>query len=264
MSNPTSNFGWQMPTATDLVTDLPADFEVFGQAVDTSLADLKGGTTGQILKKNTNADMDFVWGAAGGSPLTTKGDLYGYSTADARVPVGTNGFLLQADSTAATGLSYTGSRWATLASGSLSGTEVSIGSFSSSYQTLRLEIIGPQSATGGVHVTVRANSVSTSSYEGAALNSNSTSVTNYSPKTGFYPMFENETVPTSSNTYSMYIEIDNYTQTMRKFIRGMWNQSDNVWLGGHNFNSTTAITSLQIRLDGTATFNGGTYVLRGI
>ena len=50
-----------MPTATDLVTDLPADFEVFGQAVDTSMADLKGGTTGQILSKATNADMDFTW-----------------------------------------------------------------------------------------------------------------------------------------------------------------------------------------------------------
>lgn len=61
MANPTSNFGWQMPTPTDLVTDLPADFEVFGQAVDTSLADLKGGTSGQILSKNSNTDMDFVW-----------------------------------------------------------------------------------------------------------------------------------------------------------------------------------------------------------
>ena len=61
MSNPTSNFNWQMPTNTDLVTDLPADFEVFGQAVDTSLADLKGGTTGQILSKATNTDMDFTW-----------------------------------------------------------------------------------------------------------------------------------------------------------------------------------------------------------
>ncbi len=50
-----------MPTPTDLVTDLPADFEVFGQAVDTSLADLKGGTSGQILSKNSNTDMDFVW-----------------------------------------------------------------------------------------------------------------------------------------------------------------------------------------------------------
>jgi hypothetical protein len=61
MSNPTSNFNWQMPTATDLVTDLPADFEVFGQAVDTSLADLKGGTTGQLLSKATGTDMDFTW-----------------------------------------------------------------------------------------------------------------------------------------------------------------------------------------------------------
>jgi hypothetical protein len=61
MTNPTSNFGWQMPTATDLVTDLPADFAVFGQAVDTSMADLKGGTTGQILSKATSTDMDFTW-----------------------------------------------------------------------------------------------------------------------------------------------------------------------------------------------------------
>jgi len=61
MANPTTNFGWQMPTATDLVTDLPADFEVFGQAVDTSLVDLKGGTTGQILAKASATDMDFTW-----------------------------------------------------------------------------------------------------------------------------------------------------------------------------------------------------------
>jgi len=61
MTNPTSNFGWQMPTSTDLVTDLPADFEVFGQAVDTAMADLKGGTTGQVLSKASNTNMDFTW-----------------------------------------------------------------------------------------------------------------------------------------------------------------------------------------------------------
>jgi len=82
MSNPTTPFGWQMPTATDLVTDLPADFEVFGQAVATSMADLLGGTTGQILAKNSNTDMDFVWiandqgditGVTASSPLTGGG-----------------------------------------------------------------------------------------------------------------------------------------------------------------------------------------------
>jgi hypothetical protein len=61
MANPTSNFGWQMPTATDLVTDLPADFEVFGQAVDTDFVDLLGGTTGQILSKTSATDLDFTW-----------------------------------------------------------------------------------------------------------------------------------------------------------------------------------------------------------
>ena len=61
MSNPTSNFGWQMPTATDLVTDLPADFEVFGQAVDTDFVHLLGGTTGQVLSKTSNTDLDFTW-----------------------------------------------------------------------------------------------------------------------------------------------------------------------------------------------------------
>ena len=50
-----------MPTPTDLVTDLPADFEVFGQAVDTDFQDLLGGTTGQVLSKASNTDLDFTW-----------------------------------------------------------------------------------------------------------------------------------------------------------------------------------------------------------
>jgi hypothetical protein len=61
MANPTTNFGWVMPTSASLVTNLPADFNTFGQAVDTSLAELKGGTTGQILSKTSATDMDFTW-----------------------------------------------------------------------------------------------------------------------------------------------------------------------------------------------------------
>lgn len=61
MANPTTYFGWVMPTTTDLVTDLPADFNVFGQGVDTSMQDLLGGTTGQVLSKATGTNMDFTW-----------------------------------------------------------------------------------------------------------------------------------------------------------------------------------------------------------
>jgi hypothetical protein len=99
MSNPTTPFSWQMPTATDLVTDLPADFEVFGQAVATSLADLLGGTTGQVLAKASNADMDFVWSAdAAGmtNPMTTTGDtIYSSSgSTPARLGIGSTGNVL--------------------------------------------------------------------------------------------------------------------------------------------------------------------------
>jgi hypothetical protein len=85
MSNPTTPFSWQMPTATDLVTDLPADFEVFGQAVATSMADLLGGTSGQILAKNSNTDMDFVWIA------NDQGDITGITATSPLTGGGTSG-----------------------------------------------------------------------------------------------------------------------------------------------------------------------------
>lgn len=87
MSNPTTPFSWQMPTSTDLVTDLPADFEVFGQAVATSMADLLGGTTGQILSKTSNTDMDFTWIA------NDQGDITGVTATSPLTGGGTSGAI---------------------------------------------------------------------------------------------------------------------------------------------------------------------------
>ena len=99
MSNPTSNFGWQMPTSTDLVTDLPADFEVFGQAVDSDFVDLLGGTTGQVLSKTSGTDLDFTWVAQSAgmtNPMTTTGDtIYSSSgSTPARLGIGSAGQVL--------------------------------------------------------------------------------------------------------------------------------------------------------------------------
>jgi hypothetical protein len=137
MANPTTNYGWPMPTSTDLVTDLPADFAAFGQPVDTSLKALNPETTlGDISYRsataNTNTRLPIgttgqVLAVSGGvpawtttadvTPLTTKGDLFTFDTADARLGVGTNGQTLVADSSTATGL-----KWATASSPSYAWT----------------------------------------------------------------------------------------------------------------------------------------------
>jgi hypothetical protein len=200
MSNPTSNFLWQMPTAVDLVTDLPADFEVFGQAVDSSLADLKGGTSGQILAKNTNADMDFVWiandqgditavtagtGISGGgtsgavtitnsmaTEITAKADLIvgtGNAAFD-NLAVGADGTVLTADSS----VSPTGLKWATPASTSpdyqlinaggtaLTGAATITVSGISGKNDLIIIVQGVSSVNASPYITFRINSDSTS------------------------------------------------------------------------------------------------------
>jgi hypothetical protein len=54
-------FGWEEPDDTDLVKDGAAAIRTLGNAIDTSMGDLLGGTSGQILSKASNSNMDFTW-----------------------------------------------------------------------------------------------------------------------------------------------------------------------------------------------------------
>ena len=188
MANPTTYFGWVMPTSADLVTDLPADFNVFGQGVDTSLQYLLGGTTGQVLSKTSNANMAFTWitndvgditavtagtGISGGgtsgavtvtnsmaTAIDAKGDLVVGTGADtfSRLAVGTNNHVLTADSTAATGM-----KWAAAAGGgkvlqvvsSVITTDTTIASTTLSDTGITLAIT-PTSATSKILVMIMA------------------------------------------------------------------------------------------------------------
>ena len=100
------------------------------------------------------------WVSVGGSsPLTTKGDLYGFSTVDARLPVGTNGHVLTADSAQTLGI-----KWAAPAGGgkvlqvvsALITTSTSIASTTLTDSSITLNIT-PTSATSKVLVLISAN-----------------------------------------------------------------------------------------------------------
>jgi hypothetical protein len=85
----TTYFGWETPDDTDLVKDGAAAIRTLGQAIDTSMQDLEGGTTGQILSKNSNADMDFVWVTNDVGDITEVAAGTGISVASGTGPIPT-------------------------------------------------------------------------------------------------------------------------------------------------------------------------------
>jgi hypothetical protein len=77
MANPTTNYGFVLPTATDLVTDLPADFDVALQGVDTRLKALQPGTTlGDLVYSSATANTNTRLGIGStGNVLTVTGGV---------------------------------------------------------------------------------------------------------------------------------------------------------------------------------------------
>jgi len=61
MPGNTTNFGFEYPLSTDNLSDGAQSIQDFATTADTTFVDLKGGTTGQYLTKNSNTDMDYVW-----------------------------------------------------------------------------------------------------------------------------------------------------------------------------------------------------------
>ena len=86
----TSNFGWTTPADTDLVKDGAAAIRTLGNGIDTSFLDLKGGTTGQILSKASNTDLDFTWTAGGDITEVQAGTGISVASGTGPIPVVTN------------------------------------------------------------------------------------------------------------------------------------------------------------------------------
>lgn len=240
-----------MPTPTDLVTDLPADFGVFGQAVDTQM--------------KTNADA-----ATQKATLTTKGDIYAASAAStpARLAVGANDTVLTADSSTATGL-----KWATAAAGgmtllsttTLSGTSVTVSSINQTYNDLVFIVKSPQWATAASKFQMLPNGSSSMAYmTGVRENTNGGWQSYGMNGEQIYSDMDQDRA-NSDSTY--YLIVNDYTSTAPKpaqFFGAQVSGDQRSFNYAGALVTGSAISSMTVSNTGGTAFTSGTLRIYGV
>jgi hypothetical protein len=230
--------------------------------------------------KDTNSTEYYsgsAWVAIGGgglsSPLTTKGDVWGYSTTNARVAVGTNGQILTADSTAATGVAWAtpagGGGMTSIASGSLSGSSLSLTSISGSYKSLQLVLRNAQFSTN-TDWRMRINNNTGSIYTSTTISNYQNTFQSGGRSNKTYWDVTNQNPAASTGSTWIYDFADYANTTSPKMVTGSGSFKDHgiadweiTTLDG-SAQDNAAITRIDFYNGAAATFSAGTYILYGV
>jgi len=278
----TTNFNFPTPADTDLVKDGASAIRSLGNSIDTAFVDLKGGTTGQVLSKTSNTDLDFTWVAQDDSNaiqnalLTTTGDTIYASSAStpARLGIGSTGQVLTVSAggvpTWATA-SGGGSTWTLLNSGgtALTGATTITVSGISAQDKIMIFVFEASSANAGATISVRFNSDSGGNYYpfggyNEATGSQYDQLGLYSGAAGdrfILGRIENDAAGRVSGsafiqnaTATSGVKMVNFLGTGGNFAAG-GNQRN--YFGWGYYNSTSAISSISV-LTNTGNFDNGT------
>ena len=204
-----------------------------------------------------------------------KGELVvGSATNDSSIlAVGANNTVLTADSTEATGMKWAtpaaGGGMTSLASGSFSGSALTLSSISQSYKDLVLVVRNLQMGTTQTSCNLKFNNVSSIyAYEGNQSDSGTVTFRGSYSNTNSFIMHSSLATGDNKNVSNLTI-FDYAGTTSNKICRETFfsKDGDNAALvvGDRQtgVNATTAITEINLTKS-SGTFAGGTYILYGV